>query len=651
MLEKGKKVGEYVLLEKLGAGGFGEVWKAEKRTELSVSYFALKFFRPKDDDVIDVEIVKKEIQTWQSLSGLPNVISVIEANKFEDYVFIVSEFAEGGSLDKWLKASGGKAGSIEEAVKIAGQILRGLEGMHGEGFVHRDLKPANVLLKRNIFYLADFGISRQMKTHSKTNSTAGTYEFMPPEAFEKNPSVSVHTDIWAVGAILQVLLTGQLPFPQDEIPSLITAILMSEPEPLPENFPRSLREIVKKSLQKKREDRFQSASEMREALRNVLTPPKPVESQTFSQAATIEDSDKTAKYQIAQTHDWREIEAEKERQQKFEEGERLNQTERLKQEPKSRLEIEEAKRREEIRLHNIDAEKLRQDEELERQKTGAKVEKILDKTIRSKRLINIFAYVTGGLFLSLLIAVFLAFIFDSISPRSSNSNNLSVSNKPSNSASSQSSRSVANANSPVSQEIESPPLLRQVSQPSSTIHFENSRENLKGDLIKYYLGFSLYYPKDWTKATTNTNFLDISRRSSDEFPIEQMIITRYESLGTMTLDKANFPKFAEKSKQYLKKSFGESIKVISEGETTIQNGRWKVYEVKFQSSGENKEGKKMTLWGRRLWLPVQRAGVQNGFVITMLATSFSDTIKSVDDVGIQGDLANILETFEPSQNY
>lgn len=321
MLEKGKRVGEYVLLEKLGAGGFGEVWKAEKRTEFSTSYFAIKFFRPKDDEEIDVSAVKREVGTWQSLNGLPNIISVIEANRFEDYVYIVSEFAEGGSLDRWLKANGGKAHSTEEAVKITQQILQGLEGMHGEGFVHRDLKPANVLLKRNIFYLADFGISRQMKTHSKTTGTAGTYEFMPPEAFEKNPSVSVHTDIWAAGAILQKLLTGHLPFPQDEIPSLMAAILMSEPEPLPETVPFELRGIVKKALQKKREDRFQSANEMREALQNALIQPKIVESQTPLQAQTLvlEDSDRTEKYKIAPTEDLNETETQIRNPQKIEE--------------------------------------------------------------------------------------------------------------------------------------------------------------------------------------------------------------------------------------------------------------------------------------------------------------------------------------------
>ena len=279
MLEKNKKVGEFTLLEKLGTGGFGEVWKAEKRTELSVSYFALKFFRPDDDEKVDLEGIKKEVQTWQTLSGLPNVISVIEANFFENYVYIVSDFAESGSLEKWLKENGGKANSVEEAVIITRQILKGLEGMHNAGFVHRDLKPANILIKKGVVYLADFGITRQMKTHSKTSSTAGTYEYMPPEAFDKNPTVSIHTDIWSAGVILQKLLTGSMPFPQDEIPSLITAILMGEPEPLPQTFSPELRKIVSKALQKKRENRFQWAKEMSDALRDALNPkevsPKP----------------------------------------------------------------------------------------------------------------------------------------------------------------------------------------------------------------------------------------------------------------------------------------------------------------------------------------------------------------------------------------
>ncbi len=297
MLEKGKKVGEYVLLEKLGSGGFGDVWKAEKRTVLDSNHFALKFFRPKEDGV-DFDKIGKELAVWKRLRGLPHIISVIELDRFEDYVYVVSDFADGGSLEKWLRTNGGKASSEANAVNAALQILSGLENLHEKGFVHRDLKPDNILIMNGRFCLADFGISREVKTHSRATGTAGTMEYMPPEAFEKMPSVTPQTDIWAVGAILQRLLTGKLPYPQDDQPSLIAAILMSEPDEMPESVNPSLREIVRKSLQKNRAMRFQSANEMREALQNFLMRQKIV---AVPPAETIEfeDSDKTAKYEFA----------------------------------------------------------------------------------------------------------------------------------------------------------------------------------------------------------------------------------------------------------------------------------------------------------------------------------------------------------------
>ncbi len=300
MLEKGKKVGEYVLLEKLGAGGFGDVWRAEKRTALDVNHFALKFFRPKEDGV-DFDKIGKELAVWKQLKGLPHIISVIELDRFEDYVYVVSDFADGGSLEKWLKTNGGKASTETEAVQIALEILTGLENLHGKGFVHRDLKPDNILLMNGRFCLADFGISREIKTHSKATGTAGTMEYMPPEAFEKTPSVTPQTDIWAVGVILQRLLTGNLPYPQEDYPALVSAILMYEPDEMPESVSRDLREIVRKSLQKKSTDRFQTASEMREVLRDILKSPQKIAA--ISQAETIEfeDSDKTEKYEIAPT--------------------------------------------------------------------------------------------------------------------------------------------------------------------------------------------------------------------------------------------------------------------------------------------------------------------------------------------------------------
>ena len=269
MLESGKKIGDYVLVEKIAHGAFGDVWKAEKQTPLSVMTFALKFFSPKEGENFKESDVQNEVEVWQSVTGLPNIISVIEADFAEGYIYIVSEYADGGSLQRWLAANGGKAHTVEQAVEIALEILNGLDYLHRAGFIHRDIKPANILIRKGTFCLADFGVSREIKTHSMTMHTAGTYQYMPPEAFSKKPSVSPETDIWAVGVILQELLTGKLPFPHDEIPSLMYSVLHEEPEEMAGDMPESLRRVVRQALQKQREDRFYTAREMIESLRQV----------------------------------------------------------------------------------------------------------------------------------------------------------------------------------------------------------------------------------------------------------------------------------------------------------------------------------------------------------------------------------------------
>lgn len=266
MLKPNEKVGVYTLLSKIGRGGFGEVWKAEKRNALAVSEFALKFMRSEEDTPLNLEFIKKEVSIGQKVSGLPHIIHLIEADEYEDYIYLVSEFADGGSLQKWLRANGGKAPTFEDAVEIADQILKGLEGLHRQGFIHRDLKPDNVLIKKGTYCLADFGIARQIQTNSATMNTAGTYIYMPPEAFSKKPLVSPHTDIWATGVILQQLLTGALPFLREDTGALLWAIINEDPEPVSETVPAEIRTVINRALQKQREDRFQTAREMRLAL-------------------------------------------------------------------------------------------------------------------------------------------------------------------------------------------------------------------------------------------------------------------------------------------------------------------------------------------------------------------------------------------------
>jgi hypothetical protein len=92
-----------------------------------------------------------------------------------------------------------------------------------------------------------------------------------------------------------------------------------------------------------------------------------------------------------------------------------------------------------------------------------------------------------------------------------------------------------------------------------------------------------------------------------------------------------------------------NYQILSEGETRI-NG-WKAYEVKFQGGGTMENGEKLIVWGRRVFIPAARPGFKSGYEITMLATSLSPDVKSVDDVGAKGELATVLETFEPSPNF
>jgi hypothetical protein len=200
---------------------------------------------------------------------------------------------------------------------------------------------------------------------------------------------------------------------------------------------------------------------------------------------------------------------------------------------------------------------------------------------------------------------------------------------------------------PVQPEVESPPLTRQIVQPPNSEYFQNTKENLKGDLAKNFRGFSFYYPNDWTKSQSTTNFVDVARIGATGSPIEQMLVSYYDSKGTFSGDAEKFPKLVEQSNKDLIKVLDGKYTFLSQGETNI-NGGWKAYEMKFKAEGTTVNGDSITLWGRRIWLPAARQGIHSGFVITLLATSLSPEVKSADDVGVKGELASVLGSFEPT---
>ncbi|MBV9959750.1 MAG: serine/threonine protein kinase, partial [Acidobacteria bacterium] len=233
------QIGPYVLVSKLGRGAFGVVWLAEKRTAITTTRVAIKI--PNDEE-IDLEAVRQEAALWVHASGHPNVLPIIDADIYDEQIIIVSEYAPDGSLSKWLEKHGGKAPSIDSAIDITLGILSGLEHLHERSIIHRDLKPDNILLQKETPRLADFGIARILKTTSRSTVATGTPAYMPPEAFDGKRSEQ--TDIWSAGVIFHQLLTGGLPFPQTDMPSLLMAIVTKEPEPLPDSIPEPLRGVV-----------------------------------------------------------------------------------------------------------------------------------------------------------------------------------------------------------------------------------------------------------------------------------------------------------------------------------------------------------------------------------------------------------------------
>lgn len=263
MFRPGQMVGLYTLIVKLGRGGFGEVWLAEKRSQFVTKKVAVKL--PHEEQV-NFDAIHQEATLWEQASGHPNVLPIIDADVYDGQVVIVSEYAEGGSLADKLTRE--EKLSVRQSVEMSVGILSGLEFLHSRKIIHRDIKPANILLQGNTPRLADFGISRAMQTTVVSSAIIGTDAYMSPESFDGVRSAQ--TDIWSVGVVLYQLLKGSLPFPQEHPSERMFAVLTKDFAPLPDDVPPDLRNIVQKALQKQPENRFQTAEEMRHSLERAL---------------------------------------------------------------------------------------------------------------------------------------------------------------------------------------------------------------------------------------------------------------------------------------------------------------------------------------------------------------------------------------------
>ena len=263
----GKQINHYKILEKLGAGGMGVVYKAED-TKLKRPV-ALKFLS--QELTTDPEAVERLMTEAQTASALDhaNVCTIYEigetpAESGDAQMYISMAYYSGQTLKQKIEAG---SIAVNEAIDIATQICQGLARAHEAGIMHRDIKPDNVMVTElGEIKILDFGLAKLASKSRLTQAGTmlGTMAYMSPEQFQNKP-VDHRTDIWSLGVTIHEMLTGQLPFEGFYAEAMMYAVLNEEPQPLQSFRPElssNLQVIIDRALQKKPAERYQAVREM-----------------------------------------------------------------------------------------------------------------------------------------------------------------------------------------------------------------------------------------------------------------------------------------------------------------------------------------------------------------------------------------------------
>ena len=264
----GQTVSHYKILEKLGEGGMGVVYKAhDNKLDRLV---ALKFL-PSHITVDDAERARffQEARAAAVLNH-PNICTVFGIHEEGEQPFIEMEFVEGKTIGLLDLASA----KIETSIGYAIQIGDALQEAHSKGIVHRDIKADNIMVNaKKQVKVMDFGLAKlkgSLKL-TRTSSTVGTLGYMAPEQIQGS-DVDARSDIFAFGALLFEMLTGRLPFRGDHEAAMMYSIINEDPEPLQKyrvDAPEELQRIISRALEKDPEDRYQSAADMVSELRRI----------------------------------------------------------------------------------------------------------------------------------------------------------------------------------------------------------------------------------------------------------------------------------------------------------------------------------------------------------------------------------------------
>ncbi|HMH06146.1 MAG TPA: serine/threonine-protein kinase [Terriglobales bacterium] len=287
MTEETKRIGDYQILDELGSGGMGRVWRV--RNVITDRIEAMKVLLP--DLAGRQELAarfQREIKLMASLNH-PNIAALRTAFTADNQLYMVMEYVEGTTVAEKLERG---ALPVPDALNYIGQVLSAVSYAHSQKVIHRDIKPANMMLTpQGAIKLMDFGIARAGEDRSltMTGTTMGSLSYMSPEQVKGEPT-DARSDLYSVGVSLYEMVTGQRPFVATSDYSIMAAHVKERPKPPAElhpGLPAELNEIILMAIAKDPAQRFQTADAFRNALSSVPVTASPVVAQSTLDASTV----------------------------------------------------------------------------------------------------------------------------------------------------------------------------------------------------------------------------------------------------------------------------------------------------------------------------------------------------------------------------
>lgn len=260
--------GKYEIISKIGSGGTSIVYKARRIADGKI--VAVKVIRDGLDDIKEHERhFRMEAEALSQMSHR-NVRRILSAGKWNDSLYMVTEFIDGKTLKDIINENGPVP--VKTAIDYALQIVAGIEHAHRRNIIHRDIKPQNIIVSVDgTVKLVDFGIARMLSQTTRTmggKDVVGSVHYISPEQARGN-EVDLRTDIYSLGVLMYEMFTGKVPFEGEEAVSIAMKHVNQKPAApmnVNPNIPRGINDIILKCMEKNPDDRYQSASELREDL-------------------------------------------------------------------------------------------------------------------------------------------------------------------------------------------------------------------------------------------------------------------------------------------------------------------------------------------------------------------------------------------------